>query len=240
MATKPFFQHFDYSLEQDLFQDLVQECIQLYGLDMWYIPRNINNYDKIFGADDISSFDTAILVDWYLENVEGFEGDGTFMSKFGLQINDRVSFSVAQKTWNELVSSEYQQLVIPRAGDLLYYPLDKKCFEILYVDKKVFHYPLGVLPTFRVDCELFEFSNEKVNTGIAEIDALVLERSINILDYSLKDQEGKILVDQNGIPLVSNKYDLEVIDNADNDQLVKEADDLLDFSEINPFSEPDQ
>ena len=240
MPTKPFFQHYDYSLEQELFQDLVQECIQLYGLDLWYIPRNLNNYDKIFGADDISSFNTAILVEWYLENVEGFEGDGTFMSKFGLQINDRVSFSVSQKTWNELVASDYDQLIRPREGDLLYYPLDKKCFEILYVEKKTFHYPLGTLPTYRVDCELFEFSSEKVNTGIAEIDQLAKERSINILDYGLTDGAGNILTDQSGNILISNKYDLEIIDNADNDQLVKEADDLLDFSEINPFSEPDQ
>lgn len=237
MATKPFFQHYDYSLEQDLYQDLVQECIQLYGLDLWYIPRNINNYDKVFGADDISSFDKAILVDFYLENVEGFEGDGTFMSKFGLQINDRVSFSVSHRTWDELVSSEYNQLQRPREGDLLYYPLDGKCFEILYVEKKIFHYPLGTLPTYRVDCELFQYSNEKFSTGIPEIDIMAQLNSTNILDYALTDQEGHILTDQSENTLVSDKYDLEVIDNADNNAFIKEADDILDFSETNPFSE---
>lgn len=235
--TSTFFNNYGNSGEQNLLADLIIEQIQIYGLDLYYVPRTLNNYDKIYGADDVSSYDSAILIELYLDNPgEGFAADGTFMSKFGSEIRDRLTFSLAVRTFEKEIRDDYD-IEKPRAGDLLYYPPDNKCFKIEFVDTKTLKYPLGVLPVYKIECELFDYSNEIFNTGVEEIDAIQKDYSTNLLDYSLRDQDGKYLVDETGNILVTYKYDLEEIDNADNDELSEQAIEILDFTESNPFGE---
>jgi hypothetical protein len=225
---------------------LIIESIRIYGEDMWYIPRTINNYDKLYGTDDMSSYDRAIMVELYIKSVDGFSGDGNFMSKFGLEIRDQVVFSIAQRIFNQEVATITKQ-IRPNEGDLIYFPLNRKCFQIKFVNKFEMFYQLGALQTWELTCELFEYSNETFNTNIAEIDILQTKFSINALDYAIKDQQGLFLTDEDDNYLVTEQYKLEHIDpvasndtiqdGSINENFSKGSDAFIDFTDIDPFSE---
>lgn len=237
MPTSTAFNNFQNSGEQNLFQDLIIEQIKIFGVDFYYLPRSENHYDKLLGSDDLSSYESATMIEMYVDNPgEGFSSSGTLMSKFSNEIRDQLSFWVAQRSFQKEIGDNYD-ITLPKPKDLIYYPLDKKCYVITYVDTKVFKYPLGTLPVWKLDLELFEFSNEIIDTGIPEIDALNQLRSTNIYDYALRADNGRPLCDDNGNVLVVDSYDIEEIVNADNEETVEIADGILDFSEDNPFGE---
>ena len=243
MATSVFFNNFAASNEQNLLHDLIIESIRIYGEDMVYIPRKLNNYDQMLGADDASSYETAILVELYIKSVDGFGGDGNFMSKFGLQIRDQVVFSIAQRVFAQEVATITTQLR-PNEGDLIFFPLNDKCFQIKYVKKQEMFYPLGTLPTWELTCELFEYSNETLNTGIPEIDKLQTQFSTNVYDWALLDESGNVLTDESGNILVREDYGNNISQFEDNDiiqfggnNFPIGSDDFIDFTEKNPFSE---
>ncbi len=243
MATNFYFNNFAASNEQNLLHDLIIESIRIYGEDMFYVPRKLNNYDQVLGADDSSSYETAILVELYIKSVDGFGGDGNFMSKFGLQIRDQVVFSIAQRVFAREVASITTQLR-PNEGDLIFFPLNDKCFQIKYVKKQEMFYPLGTLPTWELTCELFEYSNETLNTGIPEIDKLQIQFSTNVYDWALLDESGNILTDESGNILVREDYGNNISQFEDNDiiqfgsnNFPIGSDDFIDFTEKNPFSE---
>jgi hypothetical protein len=239
VATNFFFNNFQSSQEQSLFENLIIESIKIYGEDMYYIPRRLDNIDQIYGESSVASFDTAYFVEMYINSVDGFSGDGNFLSKFGLEIRDQVTFTIAQRVFNEEIDVyESTTLHRPREGDLVYFPLNQKCFQIKYVNNKPFFYQMGALQTFELVCELFEYSGESMNTGIEEIDKLQKNNSIDILDYGVTDEDGLYLMDEDGDYIVNEKYNLETIDpNADNDYIQEQSDEFLDFSEYDPFSE---
>lgn len=237
MATNFYFNNFQSAQEQLLLENLIIEAIKIYGEDMFYLPRNINNLDKIYTADDQSSYTLALPIEMYIKSVDGFSGDGNFMSKFGLEIRDQVIFSVAQRVFNDEIGSSLA-LVRPREGDLVYFPLNKKCFQIKYVNKQEMFYQLGALQTWELTCELFEYSNEDMDTGIAEIDAMQVRLSTNILDRAIMDENNFYLMDESGNYLVDETYDLEdIIGTGGNESIQNETDDFVDFSVYDPFSE---
>lgn len=204
---------------------------------MYYVPRTLNNKDKIYGEDDVSTYDSATLVEFYIKNVEGFGGDGNFMSKFGLEIRDQVTFVIAKRVFEEEVDQN-SALIRPREGDLIFFPLNKKLFQIKYVDNKPIYYPLGALQTYELTCELFEYSGEQFNTGIPDIDDIQDKLSLNIFDYGVLTQDDFVLATEDGDYLVLETYKVESIDPfADNDSIETEADGFLDFTERDPFSE---
>lgn len=213
--------------------------IQIAGQDMWYVPRRQNNKDQIYFADDVSTFDSAYLVDLYIKSVDGFQGDASFMSRFGVEIRDQVTFTIAKRTFDlDIGTLSENNFLRPREGDLIYYPLNRKCFEIKLVDNKPFFYPLGELFTFDLYCELFEYSNEKFSTGIEEIDSLQVNLSIDLYDNAIHDTDDKAILDSDGNPIMPAEYDLTDFDPlADNEEIQKESDDIIDFTEIDPFSE---
>ena len=237
MASSFFFNNFKSSQEQLLIENLIIEAIKIYGEDVYYIPRNINNLDKLYYTDDQSSYNHAILIEMYIKSVDGFAGDGNFMSKFGLEIRDQVVFSVAQRVFNEEVSA-YTTNIRPNEGDLVYFPLNRKCFQVKFVNKFEMFYQLGGLQTWDLTCELFEYSNEIFNTGIAEIDAIQVKFDTNIISWSVLTETGEALLTEDGDYLVSEKYDLEVIDpTTENKTIQDESNEFIDFSESDPFSE---
>jgi hypothetical protein len=244
MATSVYFNNYASSQEQDLLHDLVIESIRIYGQDMYYIPRELKRYDNIYGADTISEYNRAILVELYIKSVDGFTGDGNFMSKFGLQIRDQAVFSIAQRVFSQEVGIITNQ-IRPNEGDLIYFPLNEKCFKIMYVKRQEFFYPLGTLPTWEVTVELFEYGSEKFNTGIAEIDRLQTDFSMNILDYVLATEDNMSITDEQGAFITLENYEQSTINPAaDNDAIQSGttnfpmgSDDFIDFSERNPFAE---
>ena len=239
-----YFNNFASSGEQNLLHDLIIESISIYGQDVIYIPRRLTNFDQLLTEDDSSVYDQAIQVVMYIDSVDGFTGDGNFMSKFGLQIRDQVTFVVSQRVFSDIVGITTNQLR-PNEGDLIYFPLNQKCFKVMYVDKFSMFYPLGTLPTWKFTCELFEYSNEVFNTGIAEIDKLQLRFSNDVLDYAIMDENSDYLVDENSDYLVVEKFNLSTVNLiADNDAIQYGSenfgvgsDDFIDFTEKNPFAE---
>jgi hypothetical protein len=237
VATNFFFNNFQAGQEQQLLENLIIEAIRIYGQDMYYIPRKLNNYDSIYGADDQSSYEYAYPIEIYIKSVDGFQGDGNFMSKFGIEIRDQVIFSVAQRRFTEEVEVFTTQ-VRPNEGDLIYFPLNNKCFQIKFVNKFEMYYQLGALQTWEMTCELFEYSNEIFNTGIPEIDIIQTKFSTNIIDWALTDESGNYLLDESENYLVSEKFILnQILPDADNQQIQDESDLFVDFTAIDPFSE---
>lgn len=232
-----FFNNFTSSQEQQLFENLVVEATAIHGLDVYYIPRNIVNRDKIYYTDDQSSYTNPYLVAMYIENVDGFQGDGNFMSKFGLEIRDQIVLSIPITTFNQEIGA-YTAQTRPNEGDLIFFPLNKKCFQIKFVDKFQMYFQLGKVYTYKITCELFEYSNETFNTGIADIDAIQTNFSTNLIDWAVLDETGEPILTETSDYLVSEKYDLEVIDpTSENKELQDESDTFIDFSESDPFSE---
>lgn len=239
MATSVYFNNFQSSQEQGLLEDLIIESIKIYGHDIYYVPRRMDNIDKLYGTDPIAYFDTAYMVEMYINSVDGFTGDGNFFSKFGLEIRDQVTFTVSQRVFNEEIDIyEEVSLVRPREGDLIYFPLNDKCFQIKFVNNKPYFYQLGALQTYELTCELFEYSNERFDTGIPAIDQIQKLYSIDIMDYSMLTEDDFIIVSENNDIIANEEYNITVLDpTADNDVIQEESDDYLDFSELDPFSE---
>jgi len=224
-------------MEQQLIENLVIESIKIYGQDMYYVPRELNNYDSVYGADDQSSYVQAIPIEMYIKSIDGFSGDGNFMSKFGLEIRDQVIFSVSQRRFNEDIGTITTQ-PRPNEGDLIYFPLNNKCFQIKYTNKFEMFYQLGALQTWEMTCELFEYSNETINTGIPEIDILQKKFSTNQFDWAILTQDGMRITNENGDYIVREGSGLNsLFASADNDELQKESDMIVTFDALNPFSE---
>lgn len=239
MSTSFFFNNFQSSQEQLLIENLIIESIKIYGEDVYYIPRKLNNYDNVYGADDQSSFEKAYPIEMYIKSINGFSGDGSFMSKFGLEIRDQIIFSVAQRIFSEEVGVNTTQ-VRPNEGDLIFFPLNNKCFQIKYVNKQEFFYQLGALQTWEMTCELFEYSNEVFNTGIPEIDSIQVKFDTNVFTWGLRDENGNLLTDEDGNYIVlEGKSSTDLIPADDSDMIQRESDQFVDFSVKDPFSNGD-
>lgn len=174
MPTSPYFPTYyqGYSGEQDLAQDLVDEQIKLFGSDIYYLPRTIF---KDTTLDDIiySKFENQFQVEMLLVNVQGFGDQSEFISKFGLRITDEVKFIVSSRRWDQ-TSDGYDLTVIgrPNEGDLLYFPLTEDLYEIKFVERESPFYQFGKLQFYVMTAEIYEIGNDKIDTGVDEIDEI--------------------------------------------------------------------
>ena len=171
MPTNVYFNHAVQS-EQNLHEDLVVESLRFYGHECYYLPRTIVDEDEIFGEDTSSKFGDAYQVEMYIENTEGFEGEGDLLSKFGVEVRDQATFVLSRRTWDRFVSldSNLATTTRPNEGDLIYFPLGNQTFEIRFVEHENPFYQLGKLNVFKLQCETFEYSHEEIDVGIAELD----------------------------------------------------------------------
>ena len=160
--------------EQDLYEELIIEAMQIYGTDVYYIPRSYYSIDTILNEDTLSKFEAAFKLEMYIESIDGLEGDGKLYSKFGFEIRDQINFVVSRRRWNQLIGHQglTAESVRPREGDLIYIPLSKGLFEIRYVEDKKPFFQVKNVPTFKLTCENFEYGNQEINTGIEEVDKL--------------------------------------------------------------------
>lgn len=164
--------------EQQLVEDLVVEQIKMFGVELYYIPKTLVSEDNVLGEDSLNSFDSAYQIEGYLENVQGFGGDGDLFSKFGVRIADQVNFIIARKRFQDLVDDNTTLVVEgrPNEGDLIYFPLANKLFSIQYVEHEQPFYQLNKIHVWGLKCELFEYSGEDLDTGVEAID--VIERNL--------------------------------------------------------------
>ena len=264
--------------EQNLYEDLMIEQLKIYGQDVFYIPRTLVKEDELFGEDTLSKFGDAYLIEMYFENVEGYEGEKEIMSKFGLQMNEDVTFVVARRRFEQLVSHDSNLIVKtrPNEGDLVYFPKVKKIFEITFVDHDDPFYQVHNVPAFKLKCKTFEYSSEDLNTGITEIDAIETDNSLDQLVYQitmeqsstttynegleLEDGTGNLeqeaatggtdnliaedetggdqIVLETGDYIIQEGYVVDTIDeNAMNDFFETQDDNIIDFTESNPFGD---
>ena len=199
--------------EQHLYEDLAIEAIQIYGHDVFYIPRTLVNKDELFGEDALSRFDDAYGIEMWMETQEGYEGEKELISRFGLEIRDETTFVVSRRRWDNTVSSDANLIVSsrPDEGDLIYMPTVKKLFEISFVDHDDPFYQVDNLPVYKLYCRTFEYSSEVLDTGIYAIDDIETKRSTDALEYefSLENQvafnerigqEWGTIYDQNPLP----------------------------------------
>ena len=173
--------------EQHLYEDLAIEAIQIYGHDVFYIPRTLVNKDELFGEDALSRFDDAYGIEMWMETQEGYEGEKELVSRFGLEIRDETTFVVSRRRWDDTVSNDANLIVSsrPDEGDLVYMPTVKKLFEISFVDHDDPFYQVNNLPVYKLYCRTFEYSSEVLDTGIAAIDAIETQRSTDFLGYEI-------------------------------------------------------
>ena len=194
MATNPYFNHHGTNTpENRLIENLMIESIQTYGIDVYYLPRTLNNEDTLLGEDASASYDSAHTIEMYIKTVDGFEGSGDFISKWGLQIKDQITFTVAKRRWQELGLSTDGRAKIPHEGDLIYFPITKALFQILFIEDEAIFYQTGQLQSYDMLCEMFTYSDQKFDTGIDELDAIERSHSYSV-DFTMDSGSGNYTV----------------------------------------------
>jgi len=231
--------------EQRLYENLIIEQLSVFGQDVYYLPRKLVNEDSLFGEDASSSFNDAYIIEMYLDNIEGYEGQKEMMTRFGVDMQDEATFVVSKRRFEQLISLD-QNLIVstrPNEGDLIYYAKSKKLFEISFVDHDDPFYQLANLPVFKMRCRTFEYSHEDMATGISEIDDIETSQSLDALEYQIileagTDSGTNYLITEDGDWIVSEAYSVDTLDtSSDSDWFETQGDSILDFSEMNPFGE---
>ena len=231
--------------EQRLYENLIIEQLSVFGQDVYYLPRKLVNEDTLFGEDASSSFNDAYIIEMYLDNIEGYEGQKEMMTRFGLDMQDEATWVVSKRRFEQLISLD-QNLIVstrPNEGDLIYYAKSKKLFEISFVDHDDPFYQLANLPVFKLRCRTFEYSHEDMATGLDEVDAIETAQSLDALEYQVTLESGtesgtNYLITENGDWIVSEEYSPDTVDtSSDSDWFETQGDSILDFSEMNPFGE---
>lgn len=227
--------------EQRLLEDLVIESMKIYGHDVYYLPRTLANKDNILGEDPLSYFAQAYPLEMYLENTEGFEGEGELLTKFGFEFRSNATFVVAKRRWEESVGRNALHLQLPERpseGDLLFFSKTKTFFQINYVDFLNPFYQLGKIYTYRLSCQVFDFSSETFETGISEIDGIIGAKTQDELHWRLLSSTGDSILDSAGHPIVLGEASTTNVDPLDQtNQIEAEAAGFLDFTAFNPFGE---
>ena len=243
--------------EKRLYEDLIIEGLKIYGQDVYYLPRTLVNRDLILGEDMLSKFSSALLLEAYMETTEGFAGEQEIVNKFGLEIREDTTFMIAKKRFNQAVD-EKATLVAegrPNEGDIIYMPLMNSFFEIQFVQDQEPFFQLGQLPVYKLVCTRWEYSSEQIDTGVSTIDSAEDQYSLDQLAHqlSLENEDGSLLLENDSASGDSNYLLLETYalqtqsTYANNTDLDTEAgfdtsstaDDILDFTERNPFGEVD-
>ena len=160
--------------EQTFIENLIVESIEIYGLDIYYMPRTYVNRDTILGEVENSRFTQALQVRAYVNNVEGWEGQGELLSKFGVRIEDKTTFVFSREKFTSAVDDNAVLNVEgrPNEGDLIWFPATKHLFEIQFVEAERPFYQLGKGFVWECQCELFQYADEALDTGVAEIDGI--------------------------------------------------------------------
>lgn len=243
MATNPYFQSgrgIGDRNEQTLIEDLIMECIKIYGFDTWYLPRTLVKDDQLFLEDTLSKFQQAYPIEAYLENASGFEGND-ILSKFGIQMNDSGTFVIAKRRWEEAVGRSPSLMLPnrPAEGDLVYFPITNSYFEIKKVNVFNPFYQVGKLYVYKLEVELFQYSSERIETGTNIDDIGNIFGSLDVLGSQLLLETGDMLLAEEGTgSFIQEEHTLKSVDiQSDNEYFEARNDDIIDFSISNPFGD---
>lgn len=168
MATNKYFKFLANPNEQELLNGLIEEAIQIYGMDTIYLPRQLQAEDKILGEDVLSKFSEIFEMEMYFETFDRFGGQGDFIQKFGIQVDDILTVILSTTVFTKSVGGKYSR---PREGDMIFFPLTKQLFEITFVEDEPTFYQLGKRYMYKISAKLFTYNNQEIETGIPDIDA---------------------------------------------------------------------
>lgn len=274
MTTNKYFKYYNYGREQDVAEDLIIESIKQYGLDVKYLPKTIINQDFLLGEAPLSKFNDAIDVEVFIKNVQGFEGEGDFLSKFNLEIRDQITFTMARKRFKQISTekmltevgynlqletadtgawSNTESYLLeagsangysitssrPLEGDVIFFPLNNKLYEIKFVEHENIFYQHGKLYTYDLQCELFD-RDSRLDTGNTVIDTIETNYSQDILQYQFLLENQDILLNEDG-GYIMQEYRIEdTVKLANNEIVQSDAFEFVNWSEQSPFSEVDR
>ena len=190
MSLNPFFLQGSTN-EQFLVQDLINEQLKIYGVEIYYLPRKIFKTDNIIREIQSSKFDDVFMMEAYINNYDGYAPDSDIMTKFGLRLKNEISLTISREKYEEFIApflegisagiregkiTEYDfadLITRPKEGDLIYFPLGERLFEIKRVESEKPFYQLGTNYVYELSCELYEYENELIDTAIEEVDNTV-------------------------------------------------------------------
>ena len=180
MALNPFFLQGSVG-EQNLMQELINEQLKIYGVEITYIPRKIVNRSTVFEELERSKFDDNFLLEAYVDTWDGYGGQGDIMTKFGMTLKDELTVSISRERFEDFIAPFMEampddEMIIdtrPREGDLVFFPLGNRLFEVKFVEHEDPFYQLGKNYVYKLQCELFEYEDEVIDTGVEEIDTKV-------------------------------------------------------------------
>ena len=190
MSLNPFFLQGSPN-EQYLVQDLINEQLKIYGVEVYYLPRKIFKTDNIIREIQSSKFDDVFMMEAYINNYDGYAPDSDIMTKFGLRLKNEISLTISREKYEEFIApfleglssgiregliTEYDfadLITRPKEGDLIYFPLGERLFEIKRVESEKPFYQLGTNYVYELSCELYEYENELIDTAIEEVDNTV-------------------------------------------------------------------
>ena len=186
MALNPFFLQGTQS-EQRLIQDLINEHLRMYGVEVVYIPRKFVNRKSIIEEVQSSRFDDNFAIEAYVNTYDGYSGAGDILTKFGMSLRDELLITISKERFEDFIApfmgaldagtgeGEIILSTRPREGDLIYFPLGQRLFEVKFVEHENPFYQLGKNYVYELKCELFEYEDEVIDTSIQEIDSQVQE-----------------------------------------------------------------
>lgn len=270
MVTSPYFKNFNSSRQQFLVESLLLESIKKFGHDIKYIPRKIGNIDHIFGEDTTSSFENAATIEVYVKNIDGYAGQGRFLSKFGVESRDTLDLTMSVLRFNQsktMKLTEERGFTIqlenrpiyspnnsfaievegfdsrysiesdkPLEGDLIFFPMVNKFFEIKYVNFETIFYQTGALQVYDLECEMFEYSNENFATPETDINEMINGFSTDVRDTSVLAENNNHFVLETGDRIILESYDINnSVISANNAVFHDGAENVVDFSEKSPL-----
>ncbi len=218
--------------EKNLYEDLIIEQLKIYGQDTYYLPREEITKDSILG-NTTDKFTDAYSIEMYVEDVNGFAGQGDLVGKFGLEVRDELTLVVARRTFEVLVDNTSNTLSInrPREGDIVWLERFKKFFQIDFVEDEDPMYQINDLPIFKLKCSMWEYASESVETGVGDIDSRLDSVSMDVLENQISLEIGttssgalvseSITGDVEAVLTEAGEY---LVDETDGDNIIYEDD----------------
>jgi len=257
--------------EKRLHEDIIIESLKIFGQDIYYLPRTLVNRDLVLGEDTSSRFDDSYLLEMYFETNQGFAGENEIINKFGLEIRDDTTLVLSKRRFEEHVANKATLTASgrPNEGDIVFVPLLRAYFEILFVEDQEPFYQLGNLPVYKLKVTRWEYANEEINTGNEVLDQTEDKYTLNTIAHRMTLEYGQEVLTGAGSIVLEDYHDyatgkpalmmletysttstiqtqspyagnLDMNTEAGYDTVGDLSDDILDFTERNPFGEIDE
>ncbi len=239
MATSFYFNKSN-RFEQELLENLAIEMIKINGIDAYYLPRTLFNQDQIFEEDVLSTFNRGYFIEMFVKSVNGFSGEKDILTKFGIEIREQVTFVIARRRFEDEIGS-YENRTRPLEGDLIFFPINNGLYEIKFVDHDQPFYQLSGRYVYELKCEKFEYSSERLDTGIEAIDNVEEKFSLDGTggtSYLTTEFDDELVTEASENIILATESIADKDPGSENEDFDLYDNDIFDFTEKNPFGEP--